>query len=45
MRNIYLLDMAEDQIEENMQQAESNAAMAYLPDDDDFGERDGDEGF
>jgi hypothetical protein len=37
--------MVEEQIEENRQQAESNASMAHLPDDDDFGERDGDEGF
>jgi len=44
-RDAFLLDFVEEQIAENRQMAEANAVMAHLPEDDDFGARDGDEGF
>ena len=44
-RDAFLLDFVENQIAQEHQNAESNAVLAHLPEDDDFGERDGDEGF
>ena len=40
----FLLDFVEEQIAENRQMAESNAVLAHLPEDDDYGDRDGDDG-
>ncbi|MEE9574335.1 MAG: hypothetical protein V3W20_14865, partial [Candidatus Neomarinimicrobiota bacterium] len=44
-RDAFLLDFVEDQIAQEHQVAESNAVLAHLAEDDDFGDRDGDEGF
>jgi len=42
-RQIYKIAALEDKYETDLQAAESNALLRALPDDDDFGERDGDE--
>ena len=40
-----LYDMLEEDLQHERTTTESNAIMAQLPDDDDFGDMDGDEGF
>ena len=42
--NIYAMDAIEEQDEDNRIEAEE-FDISHLPDDDDFGENDGDEGF
>ena len=42
-RQIYKLDVLEEHYQDELQTTESNGIMAALADDDDFGERDGDE--
>ena len=44
-RDAFLLDFVEDQMAQDRQIAESNAVLSHLPEDDDFGDRDGDEGY
>ena len=40
-----IYDMLEEDLQHERTTTESNAIMAQLPDDDDFGDMDGDEGF
>ncbi len=42
-RQIYKIATMEDKYEADLQAAESNAVLRALPDDDDFGDRDGDD--
>ena len=42
-RQIYKISVLDDQHQEELHAAESNGIMGALADDDDFGERDGDE--
>ena len=44
-REIYRLEAIEEQVQRERVNAEIMASFAAMPDDDDFGERDGDEGY
>ena len=44
-RQIYKIAALEEKHEADLQAAESNALLRAMPDDDDFGERDGDENY
>jgi len=44
-REIYRLEEVEEQVNRERMNAELMAAFAAMPDDDDYGERDGDEGY
>ena len=44
-REIYRLEAIEEQVQRERVNAEMMAVFAAMPDDDDYGDRDGDEGY